>query len=179
MFSLALSVALMSSSGGLLAERTPAAGMLVGAVNFNDQARALENLSLSELTTERATLLDSMPSPGLGIALTVGGGALLLVGLTLVVAFYEAAVIITGLVMMVASIPLLIIGPILLASALRERRDTQTRVRLIDQRMAEMRRDELAPQNDGRDEVPPPPPVRPPGSEWAPNVPADTLLATF
>lgn len=180
MFSLALSVALMSSTGGLLAERVPAAGLLVGAVDLNAAALSLESLSESELTAERARLLDTMPSPGLGIALTAVGGGVLLLGLTLAVIAYEPVLLIVGLVVMAASVPLLIIGPILLFRAMRERREAQTRVRLIDQQLAGQRRNQLeAPRNDRLDEVPPPPPVRPPGSQFAPDVPADLLLATF
>lgn len=178
MVSLVLSITLISSTGGLLAERTPAAGMLVGAVNLNQAGASLDNLSLTELTTERASLVDSMPSLGLGIALTAAGGGLLIIGLSLLAAeIFE--VLVVGLVMMAASVPLLIIGPILLAGAVRERRDSQTRISLIDQRLAEMRRDEVQPQNDGQYETPPPPPMRPPGSQWAPTVPASTLLARF
>ncbi len=180
MISLALSVALMSSSGGLLSERTPAAGLLVGAVNLNEAALSLENLSESELTAERARLLDSMPSLGAGIALTAAGGGVLLLGLTLAAVALDFELLIVGLVVMAASVPLLIIGPILLFGALRERRAAQAQVRLIDQRLAELHRDQLeGPRNDGRDEVPPPPPVRPPGSQFAPDVPANLLIAAF
>ena len=86
--------------------------------------------------------------------------------------------------MTAAAVPLLIIGPILLFGALGGRREFQTKVRLIDQRLAQLKRDELGPpvRNDRRpekDEVPPPPPMRPPGSELTPPVEPQVLLATF
>ena len=178
MTSLVLSLVVMTSSGGLLAERVPAAGMLVGAVDLNTRAASLDQMSLTELTAERARLLDTMPSLGLGIALTAVGGGVLLTGLVIVSVALDLAVLAVGLVVMAASVPLLIIGPILIARAARERREAQTQVRLIDQRLAEMKRDELAPPVRN-DETPPPPPMRPPGSQLLPVVEPMALLASF
>ena len=179
MTSLVLSVLVMTASGGLLSERTPAAGMLVGAVNLNAAATSLDHMSMEDLTAERARLLDTMPSMGLGIALTAVGGGVLLTGLILV-ATYVFELVIVGVVMMVASIPLLIIGPILIGRAARERNEVRTQVRLIDQRMAQMKRDELAPPpTQQNNETPPPPPMRPPGVEWLPVVVPQVLLARF
>ncbi|MDP1824334.1 MAG: hypothetical protein Q8L48_13855 [Archangium sp.] len=181
MTSLVLSVVVMTSSGGLLSERTPAAGMLVGAVDLNAAGASYANMTVDQLTVERMRLVETMPSLGLGIALTAVGGGVLLTGLVILGSAYE--LIVVGLIVMAAAVPLLIIGPILLFGALRERREVQTQVRLVDQRIAQLKRDEFAPppvQNDpGLNEVPPPPPVRPPGSEFAPHVPPQVLLATF
>lgn len=174
MTSLVLSLVVMTSSGGLLSERTPAVGMLVGAVDLAAAAASLDGMSLSELTAERARLVDSMPSLGAGIALTAVGAGVLVVGLALVSTFYTA-LIVAGLVMMAVSVPLLIIGPILIAGAARGRRDTTARVRLIDQRLGEMQRNVAPLQN----EMPPPPPPRPPGVERSPAVEPQLLLATF
>jgi hypothetical protein len=180
MFSLVLSVMVISSNGGLLAERTPAAGMLIGAV---DVGANYDNMTVAELMAERSRLADSMPSVGLGIALLASGGGVFVVGFGV----FWAVSILVGVIMMVAAVPLLIIGPILLAGAARERRAIQSQVRLVDQRIAALRREEsnpqfvpvdLPPQNNPN-EVPPPPPVRPPGSEFAPDVPAEFLLASF
>lgn len=180
MIALVLSLVVMTSSGGLLSERPPAAGMLIGAVELN---AGYDSMTVDQLTAERIRLVETMPSLGLGIALTAVGGGVLLTGLVIVSVAYEISVAIVGLVVMAASVPLLIIGPILLFGAMRERRGVQSQVRLVDQRIAQLKRDELAPppvQNDpGLNEVPPPPPVRPPGSEFAPNVPPQVLLATF
>lgn len=180
MTSLVLSMLVMTSSGGLLSERTPAAGMLVGAVNLNTAAMSLDQMSMADLTAERARLMDTMPSMGGGIALTAVGGGVLLTGLVLV-ATYLFELIIVGAVLMVASVPMLIIGPILIAHAARERNEVRTQVRLIDQRMAQMKRDELAPPptQQQNDETPPPPPMRPPGVEWMPVVAPQFLVASF
>lgn len=183
MFSLVLTVGVMVSSGGLLAERTPAAGLLLGAVDLNAASAAYDNLSIAELTAERLRLSETLPSPGLGIALTAIGGGVLLFGLTLAAIAFEEGLLIVGLLVMAASVPLLIIGPILIAGALRDRRAIQTQLKLIDQHIAAINR-----ENDGgsptptapvNDEVPPPPPVRPPGSEFAPYVAPTLLLASF
>ena len=124
-----------------------------------------------------------MPSLGLGIALTVVGGGVLVAGLILLgVAVFDVEFVIS-VILIGAAVPLLIIGPILLVAALRERGDVQKQVRLVDQRLAQLKREESAPppvQDDtGPDEVPPPPPVRPPGSELTPWVEPQLLLATF
>jgi hypothetical protein len=183
MISFVLSAVVMMSSGGLLAERTPAAGMLVGAVDLNAGAAAWDNMTVEQLTAERVRLVESMPSLGLGIGLTAAGGGVLLTGLIVVAAALDIGTLVVGLIIMAASVPLLIIGPILLFGAMRDRRGVQTQVRLVDQRIAQIKRDELAPpvRNDGpvpNNEVPPPPPVRPPGSELTPVQP-QLLLATF
>ena len=184
MFSLALSVVVISSSGGLLSERVPAAGLLVGAIDLNTASASYDNMTVAELTTERARLVETMPSLGLGIGLTAAGGGVLLTGLIILAAAYDIAVAAVGLVLMALSVPLLIIGPIFLFGALRDRRGVQTQLRLVDQRIAQVRRDELSPppQNTPppprRDEVPPPPPMRPPGSERE-QLELPLQLATF
>ena len=181
---LALSVALMTSSGGLLAERTPAAGMLVGLTDLNAQSSMYDNMTIEELSAERARVAEALPSLGLGIALTSIGGGVLLTGLVILAAAEFLELVLVGLVGMAASIPLLIIGPILLARAARERRDTQTQLRLIDQRLAALRRDDAprppsGPEYDPKTEPPPPPPVRPPSSQFAPNVEPQLVVAAF
>ena len=184
MVSLVLSVVVMSSSGGLLSERIPAAGLLVGAVDLDSASAAYDTMSVADLTAERMRLVEAMPSPGLGIALTAAGGGVLITGLIILSLAYDVGLVVVGLIVMAAAIPLLIIGPILLFGALGGRREFQTKVRLIDQRLAQLKRDELGPpvRNDRRpekDEVPPPPPMRPPGSELTPPVEPQLLLATF
>lgn len=175
--SLVLSVGLMSVSGGLLSERTPTTGLLVSS---SFESAAYDNMTVAELTAERTRLLDDMPSPGLGIGLLAGGGGLLLVGLIIATVTFELAPILIGLVMMVASVPLLIIGPILMARAVRERRGVQNEVRLIDLRISQVQRGgQPLPTQPGQEEVPPPPPMRPPGSEFLPTVAPNILLATF
>lgn len=184
MGSLALTVALMVSSGGLLAERTPAVGMLVGLTDLNAQSAMYDNMTVAELTAERARVADLMPSLGLGIALTSVGGGVLFLGLVFIAAAEFVEFVVVGLVVMAAAIPLLIIGPIMIASAARERREVQTQLRLIDQRIASLRRDEVpvspaAPEYDPKTEPPPPPPVRPPSSEFAPSVAPQLVVAAF
>lgn len=179
--SLVLSVGLMSVSGGLLSERTPTTGMLLGAVSSSFESAAYDNMTVAELTAERTRLLDEMPSPGLGIGLLAGGAGLLLVGLIIATVSFEVVPILVGLVMMVASVPLLIIGPILMARAFRERRGAQNEVRLIDLRISQVERggQSPVPTQPGQEEVPPPPPMRPPGAEFLPTVAPNILLATF
>ena len=186
MFSMVLSVVVMSTSGGLLAERVPTTGLLLGAVDLNAASASYDNMTVAELTAERVKLVEALPSLGLGIGLTAAGGGVLLTGLIVLAYSYEVAVAVVGLVIMALSVPLLIIGPIFLFAALRERREAQTQIRLVDQRIAQVRRDEMAPPvrtnppppPSGGDEVPPPPPTRPPGSEREQLEP-QLLLATF
>ena len=186
MFSWVFSVVVMSTSGGLLAERAPTAGMLLGAVDLNAASANYDNMTVAELTIERVRLVEALPSLALGIGLTAAGGGVLLTGLIILASAYEVTVAAVGLVVMALSIPLLIIGPIFLFAALRERREAQAQLRLVDQQIAQVRRDELTPppvRNNtlpppGGDEVPPPPPVRPPGSEREQLEP-QLLLATF
>ena len=115
------------------------------------------------------------------VELTAERTRLLLVGLIIATVTFELAPILIGLVMIVASVPLLIIGPILMARAFRERRSVQNEVRLIDLRISQVERggQPPAPTQPGQEEVPPPPPMRPPGSEFLPTVAPNILLATF
>ena len=167
-----LSVALMTTSGGLLAERTPVAGMLLGR-NLEIAAAGLEGLSKTELDAERTRVLENMPSPALGITLTAVGGGVLITGLILV---YANAIV--GLVVMAVSVPLLIIGPIMLARALRERRTSETRLRLINQQMRELESGRSVEQPTNG-ETPPPPPTRPPDVFLIPTAVPQVLVATF
>ena len=185
MVSFTLSVVVMLSSGGLLADRTPTAGMLVGATDLNAQSAMYDNMTVAELSAERARVASLMPSLGAGIALTAVGGGVLLTGLFLIAVAEFVEIVIVGVVLVVASLPLLIVGPILLASAARERRETQTTLKIIDQRIAAVRRDEVAPSSpsapeyDPKLEPPPPPPVRPPSSQFAPVISPSLVLASF
>ena len=175
MFSLVLSAAVLVSSGGLLSERTPTEGMLIGAVNLRGAGALYDNMTVEELTAQRAIVANSLPSMGLGIALTCIGGGVLLTGLTIVAVAQFLEILLVGLVVMAAGIPLVIIGIVMIARVARERRDAQAELRLIDQRIAGIKRDEFAPPPvdqpayDPKNEPPPPPPMRPPGSEFAPN----------
>lgn len=165
--SMVLTVLLMTSSGGLLSERAATTGLLMGA-DFD--AAALEAMSVPDLMTERARLLDERPSVALGVSLTVAGAAVLVVGLAFI---YVAPVI--ALIIMAISVPLLILGPIFWVKAARERRDIQLQLRIIDRRLDQLRNTGY-PAPPGN-EVPPPPPPRP-DSVMAPFEP-QLLLATF
>lgn len=178
MTALVLSLVVMTSSGGLLAERTPAAGLLMGAAVQVADAD-LATMSLTELTAEKVRLQESMPGPGVGIALTAIGGGALLTGLLIISAAFTVEVVLIGLVVAVAAVPLLIIGPILIGAGARERRQQTNRIRAIDARVSQMNRDSQIPAPAGNDEVPPPPPMPPPGVDLGPAATPSLLLATF
>jgi hypothetical protein len=176
LFSL-LSVAVVTTSGGLLAERTPVAGMLLGR-NLEIAAAGLEGMSKTELDAERVRVMEAMPSPALGITLTAVGGGVLLTGLVIVGAATTLEVLAVGFVIIAASVPLLIIGPIMLARAIRERRNSETRLRLINQQMRELDNGRGSEQPTNTD-TPPPPPVRPPDVFLIPTALPQVLVATF
>lgn len=178
MTALVLTFVVMSSSGGLLAEKAPTAGLLLGAAPRNGDLD-LYNMSLTELTAERLRLQESMPGPGVGIALTAVGGGLLLTGLILIAYTFAIEPILVGVALSLVSIPLLIIGPILIGASVRERRQNTSRIRAIDARISQMNRDSQIPPPAGSDEVPPPPPMPPPGVDLGPAATPSLLLATF
>ncbi len=174
MMSMVLSLVVVTSSGGLLSERIPVAGMLVGAAELSEAplvpVATVENMSLSELTAERARLVELRPGLGLGITLTSIGGVVFLIGLGTAVTYLVA-----GLIIMGTAVPLLVIGPILLARAIRERKEIQSQIKAIDRRLSN---NKTAPSMSP-DEVPPPPPVRPPDASLFPTVDAQFVLARF
>jgi hypothetical protein len=163
---LVLSAVLMTASSGLLSESMPRVGLLLGQAP--QLVTPIESMSLTELTAERDRLMLERPSLGLGIALLVTGGAVLVTGLT--VLWYAS--IIVGAIISVAAIPLLIIGPILLVTAGKARGETTRKLRDIDRRITQLK----------RDEVPPPPPLPPPPLPpvaGLPSVPPQLSLLSF
>lgn len=187
MMSLALSVAVLSSSGGLLAERLPsgvrlldsptvAFGTVLGASAGDEKQRSLEAMTRGELEVERLRLLDAQPSyaPGLivagaGVAGIVVGG--LLLGLT-----SRTLGSVAGIVTILGGVAALVTGGILLIITAVQGPAVASQLRRVEQRLNTL----LQQQGDapaGGDAPPPPPP--PPGAARDLLQPPLVLLATF
>ncbi len=173
MTSLVLSAVVMLSSSGFLSEKAPAPGLLLGATDFS--TAPVESMALTELVAERARLIEARPGLGLGLALTISGGGVFLVGF----AVFLVASIIVGAIIMGAAVPLLIIGPLLIANAGKARRPIDLRVRAIDARIGAIKRgDAISPPEVDEGGAPLPPP-RPPDVWLLPVVEPQVLVATF
>lgn len=173
---LALTTVAMLSSGGLLSERAPAPGLLMGQMDLSELP--IEQLSVPELEAERLRLHSERPGLGLGIALIVVGGVGDLLGLAMLAAAAEVFFLDTGLVVatlavLAVGIAATVVGIALLVGALHARRENTERVRAIEARLGQIRRGEAVepPPN----ELPPPPPM--PGAAL-PVLPA-VVLASF
>jgi hypothetical protein len=182
MLSLAATLTLMTSSGGLLAEHLPAGvGLLEGSdrvlLASRDEGPAptvadYPGMSLSQLHLEWDRLEASKPGFGVGIGLTAGGAGALVLGLVLVTV-QSLVVVVAGLVLLTGALALLIIGPIILAGTLGVR-DRITR----DQ--GEVRRQMQLLQGGDAPLVPsgpPPPPPPRPLSDRGAEVPLVTVAS--
>lgn len=181
MHALVLSVALMSSSGGLLAEHLPngvrlldgpttALGTVLGAAPTD---LALENMSRTELEMERLRLVDDRRSAAPGVILLIAGGVTFLVGTTLLL----ADVVVAGAIITLVGAGAVTAGIILLVSALSHNGRTSRALRRIEQRIGTL---EATDPGGGNEAPPPPPPPPPPAGVWrdVPVVP-QVLVATF
>lgn len=190
MLSLALSMAVLASSGGLLSEHLPAgvrlldatdavAGALLGARgrdrNDGISPAQLQAMSLQQLKEEYDRLEDEKPGLGLGIGLLAGGVAGIVTGIVIMAAGYYVWVVTVGLVIFLAGIALAIVGPILIGSAARGRRRISRDQDAIDRqiRILESGSAPMLPTGP----TPPPPPPPPLGG--IPKVDPQMLVATF
>lgn len=178
MHALALTVALMSSSGGLLSEHLPrgvrllespttAAGTVLGAAPQLD----LEAMSRTELEMERLRLVDDRRSVAPGIIFLVSGGVTFLLGSTLLL----ADVLVAGAIITLIGAGAVVAGIILLVSAVSHNARNTASLRRIEQRIGT-----LEQTGPGGGDAPPPPPPPPPAGVWRelPAVP-QLVVATF
>jgi hypothetical protein len=182
MLSLAATLTLLTSSGGLLAEHLPTGvGLLDGAdrvlLAARDEGPApavadYPGMSLSQLHLEWDRLEASKPGFGLGIGLTAAGAGALVLGLVLLVV-QSPVVLVVGLVMLAAAVGLLIAGPIILSRILGER-DRITREQGEVRRQMQLLQGGDAPLVPSGPRPPPPPPPRPLSDQGA-EVPLVTL----
>lgn len=194
MLSMALSVAVLASSGGLLSEHLPAGvrlldaaevipSAMLGARRDRDRddgisAMQLQSMSLQQLHEEYDRLEDEKPGIGLGIGLLAGGIGAIITGILMMALAYYSYVAIIGLTVMLAGIALAIVGPILLGRASRERRSISREQDAIDRqiRIMEGGGQGGAPLPSGP--MPPPPPPPPPLSGLSTFEP-HVVLASF
>ncbi len=178
MFSLALTLVVSSATGGLLAETMPAHVRVLdaGELVLGQYAPAVgQPESLAQLRAEYAELEASRPSLGLGLGLLIPGGVATLIGLFVVAYAYYVEVLIVGLVVMGVGIPLVIIGAILTANAVRHGRDVNARLSALRSRIRNLE------ANGGGLEAPlpvaPDAPPPPPGAMVGPE--STLLVAVF
>jgi hypothetical protein len=198
MLSLALSMALLTSSGGLLSEHLPAGVRLLDAASvvpgafLGARARdrddgissaQLQSMSLEQLRSEYDRLEDEKPSLGLGIGLLVGGIASLTTWLVLWIVAAQVvstAAFWVGFVFLPVGIVLTIIGAINLARASRERRRDSRDQEML---MRQIRLLEGGGQGGPLPPLPtgptPPPPPPPPPLGGVPMVEPQLLVASF
>jgi len=175
MLSLALSVAMLTSTGGMLADHLPR------GVRLLDAPRALpgpppafpteepvpgdyQSMSLAQLRAAAARIEDSKPSAAGGIVLLAGGITGIVVGLVaILVGVFVPSVgwLVAGLIITAAGLAMTVIGPILMASALRGRLSAERDLDFI-QRQIRMLEGGGAPTPAGPPRTPPPPPPPPP-----------------
>lgn len=144
---------LLCLEGGLLAERAPTPGWLLGAAETVEApSRPLSDLTRAELEAERRTVLDARPSlvPSL---LVVGAGA---IGFTIGTGILLFATIIVGSVVMGVSAVAIIVGVVLAMNIGPAREAAAKRLKEIDRVMDQRRREELRPVPV----MPPPPGVQ-------------------
>jgi hypothetical protein len=177
MLSVALSMAVLTSSGGMLAEQMPHGvrlldepaqlpGLLLGAARGESPGISeYQSMSLPQLQEEWTRLEESKPGLGAGIAVTVVGGAAFLTGLILF--FYGAAlyaiggslgVFVVGMVLGIAGIVMLIVGPIMIGSAGRERRRVDREQEAVRHQIRLLEGGGSAPPLPMGPPPPPPPP---------------------
>jgi hypothetical protein len=171
-----LTLTMMTSSGGLLGDRIPAPGLLLGRVNPTAFRASLEHMSLAELMDERDRLTNERPSIWFGLGLTIGGAVAVVTGVIMMAVGFYTEVLATGFILALAGVGLLIAGPIILFSALRAQRAADQQLKVVDQRVEALKQGDTAPPLL---ETPPPPPARPPDVELVPSLFPSLTVATF
>ncbi len=183
--SLALSVALSSSSGGLLAGRLPvgvrlldapttAFGVVLGA--SAERQLNLEAMSHGELEMERLRLIDSQPSVVPGIVVASAGLVAFIVGYAVLEITGGTVGTLAGALLLVGGLAALVTGGIMLLVAIIRGASTSARIRRVEQRINTLLQQPSGVPLEG-DAPPPPPP--PPGVLRELPQPPQVLLATF
>ncbi|MGV3619830.1 MAG: hypothetical protein ACO1OB_03375 [Archangium sp.] len=180
MIALAMTIALSSSSGSLLAEtetnmrharliESPAG--YTGSVTLGAAPnRPIENMTLAELEQARQEELDNRRGVGGPIAMIVIGGVAIITANVLFAVWpvTSAAVALTGILVgvtvLIAGIVVAAIGVGLLIGAIVRNAKSSQHLRRIENRIDQLRASpQYAPQPMPGD-VPPPPPPMPPGA---------------
>ena len=170
----ALTTVVMLSSGGLLSERVPAQGLLVGAVDLS--TLPVEQLSLAELEKERLRLEDERPGLGLGIGLIIGGGVADILGLAIAAYSYSLAGVVIGLSILTVGIVATVFGIVFLVKGIRGRHQTSARLHAVETRITQIRKGQVVEPPPNEDIPLPPPPVP---AAWREGADASMLVATF
>lgn len=194
MIALALTVALSSSSGGLLAETQTNmrhARLIESPLEFAGStalaARPVESMSLPELESALQEELDNRRSFAAPIILlSLGVAALITANVLLFIPISSAAllpVLIAVVVLYIAGIGLAIAGTAVLISTVVRNAKSSQHVRRLENRIDQLRAaPQYAPQPlpPGGDMPPPPPPPMPQGTFLdLPKAEPQLVLATF
>lgn len=169
MLSLALAVAMTTSSGALLSEPTLRSARLLDAPSTafglvlgqgGERQKNLEAMTRGELEMERLGLLDSRPTVVPGIIIGSAGAVLAIVGFIITRVAPATRGDVVGLVLLVSGLAGLVTGAVLAIIAFIRAGEVDARLRRVEQRINTVIRDEgLAPPQLG-----PPPPPPPPGA---------------
>jgi hypothetical protein len=161
MFTLALALVASSTTGGLLAETMPSHVRLLDAGDLvlgQYAAPAGQPQSLAAMRAEYAELEASKPSLGLGLGLLIPGGVSTIIGLSLAAYAVYVEVLVVGLVLLGVGIPLVVIGAILVANAVRHGREINAQMSALRYRI----RNAEATGTGGGSEIPVAPDAPPP-----------------
>lgn len=162
MFTLALALVASSTTGGLLADSMPAHVRLLDAGELVLAQYAPpppgQPQSLAAMRAEYAELEASKPSLGLGLGLLIPGGVSTIIGLALAAYAIYVEVLVVGLVMLGVGIPLVVVGAILLANAVRHGREINAQMSALRYRI----RNAEATGTGGGSEIPVAPDAPPP-----------------
>lgn len=195
MIALALTLALSSSSGSLLAETetnmrharlidSPAG--YAGSMTLGASGRPIENMTLPELEQARLDELDNRRGVGGPIAMIVIGGVAIITANVIFAVWpaSSAAVALTGILVgvtvLIAGIVVAAIGVGILIGAIVRNGKSSQHLRRIENRIDQLRASpQYAPQPMPGD-LPPPPPPMPPGAFLdLGNVQPAMTVATF
>lgn len=188
MIALALSLALSSSSGSLLAEtdtnmrharliESPVG--YAGSVTLGASNRPIENMTLPELEQARLDELDNRRGVGGPIAMIVIGGVAIVTANVLFALATSWVTLVIGVTVLIAGIVVAAIGVGVLIGAIVRNAKSGQHLRRIENRIDQLRASpQYAPQPMPGD-VPPPPPPMPPGAFLDLSQPPSMTLATF
>lgn len=187
MIALAMTLALSSSSGSLLAEtdsNTRHARLIDSPAQYAGSmtlgARPIENMTLPELEQARLDELDNRRGVGGPIAMIVIGGVAIVTANVLFVLATSWVTLVIGVTVLIAGIVVAAIGVGMLIGAIVRNSKSSQHLRRIENRIDQLRASPgYAPQPMPGD-VPPPPPPMPPGAFLdLGNVQPAMTLATF